>query len=108
MAAKKPKAKKKIRVAHELPRKRKNAIQEAMAAHKLEDRPEWDRTAKWTSTRFYRKIIKPGQLRTVEMPLLNVSLGDKWPISVTIIHGKRPGPVVTILGAIHGDELTGT
>ncbi|MAE79150.1 MAG: hypothetical protein CL967_05210 [Euryarchaeota archaeon] len=107
MAAKKPKAKKKIRVAHELPRKRKNAIQEAMAAHKLEDRPEWDRTAKWTSTRFYRKIIKPGTMRTVHLPLLETDLGDSWPIPVTILHGIRPGPVITILGGVHGDELTG-
>lgn len=107
MAAKKPKAKKKIRVAHELPRKRKNAIQEAMAAHKLEDRPEWDRTAKWTSARFYRKIIKPGTMRTVHLPLLETDLGDSWPIPVTILHGIRPGPVITILGGVHGDELTG-
>lgn len=107
MAAKKPKAKKKIRVAHELPRKRKNAIQEAMAAHKLEDRPEWDRTAKWTSARFYRKIIKPGTMKTVHLPLLETDLGDSWPIPVTILHGIRPGPVITILGGVHGDELTG-
>ena len=107
MAAKKPKAKKKVRVAHELPKRRRNAIQEAMAAHKLEDRPEWDRTAKWTSTRFYRKIIKPGTMRTVHLPLLETDLGDSWPIPVTILHGIRPGPVITILGGVHGDELTG-
>ena len=107
MAAKKPKAKKKIRVAHELPRKRKNAIQEAMAAHKLEDRPEWDRTAKWTSARFYRKIIKPGTMKTVHLPRLETDLGDSWPIPGTILHGIRPGPVITILGGVHGDELTG-
>ena len=107
MAAKKPKAKKKVRVAHELPKRRRNAIQEAMAAHKLEDRPEWDRTAKWTSTRFYRKIIKPGTMRTVHLPLLETDLGDSWPIPVTILHCIRPGPVITILGGVHGDELTG-
>ncbi len=107
MAAKKSKAKKKVRVAHELPKRRRNAIQEAMAAHKLEDRPEWDRTAKWTNTRFYRKIIKPGTMRTVHLPLLETDLGDSWPIPVTILHGIRPGPVITILGGVHGDELTG-
>ena len=52
--------------------------------------------------------MKPGQSRTVQLPLLDVSLGDKWPIPITIIHGIRPGPVVTIVGALHGDELTGT
>lgn len=107
MAAKKPRTKSKIRVAHELPKRRRNAIQEAMAAHKLEDRPEWDRSAKWTNARFYRKIIKPGTMRTVHLPLLNTNLGDSWPIPVTIIHGIRPGPTITILGGVHGDELTG-
>lgn len=107
MAGKKRKAKAKIRVAHELPRRRRNAIQEAMAAHKLEDRPEWDRSAKWSNTRFYRKIIKPGTMRTVHLPLLETDLGDSWPIPVTILHGKRPGPTITILGGVHGDELTG-
>jgi len=107
MAGKKRKAKAKIRVAHELPRRRRNAIQEAMAAHKSEDRPEWDRSAKWSNTRFYRKIIKPGTMRTVHLPLLETDLGDSWPIPVTILHGKRPGPTITILGGVHGDELTG-
>ena len=107
MAGKKRKAKAKIRVAHELPRRRRNAIQEAMAAHKPEDRPEWDRGAKWSNTRFYRKIIKPGTMRTVHMPLLETDLGDSWPIPVTILHGSRPGPTITILGGVHGDELTG-
>ena len=107
MAGKKRKAKAKIRVAHELPRRRRNAIQEAMAAHKLEDRPEWDRSAKWSNTRFYRKIIKPGTMRTMHLPLLETDLGDSWPIPVTILHGKRPGPTITILGGVHGDELTG-
>ena len=107
MAGKKRKAKAKIRVAHELPRRRRNAIQEAMAAHKSEDRPEWDRSAKWSNTRFYRKIIKPGTMRTVYLPLLETDLGDSWPIPVTILHGKRPGPTITILGGVHGDELTG-
>ena len=30
----------KVRVAHELPKRRKMAIQEALAAHQTEDRPE--------------------------------------------------------------------
>ena len=38
---------------------------------------------------------------------MEVDLGDPWPIPVTVIHGERPGPTITILGGIHGDELTG-
>ncbi len=96
-----------IRLAHELPKKRRIEITKALEQHKTEDRPEWDRDAEWGEVRFYRKKIKPGAIRTVEFPLLNVSLGDEWPIPVTVIQGNRPGPCITILGGIHGDELTG-
>ena len=34
-------------------------------------------------------------------------MGDPWPVRVTVIHGSKPGPVLTLLGAIHGDELIG-
>ena len=107
MAAKKPRKKAKIRVAHELSKRRRNAIEQAMKSHELEDRPEWDRGAEWSNIRFYRKIIKPGTMRTVHLPLLETDLGESWPIPVTILHGIRPGPTVTILGGVHGDELTG-
>tara|TARA_B100000459_G_scaffold147317_1_gene116434 strand:+ start:1146 stop:2471 length:1326 start_codon:yes stop_codon:yes gene_type:complete len=107
MAAKKPRKKAKIRVAHELSKRRRNAIEQAMNAHELEDRPEWDRGAEWSNIRFYRKVIKPGTMRTVHLPLLETDLGESWPIPVTILHGVRPGPTVTILGGVHGDELTG-
>lgn len=107
MARRKKKTVRKVRVAHELPKRRRMAIDEAMKAHRTEDRPEWDRTSDWGDVRFYRKRIKPGTLRTIHLPLLNVSLGDAWPVPVTIIHGARPGPCITIIGGIHGDELTG-
>lgn len=83
------------------------AIQEALAAHQTEDRPEWDRGAEWSNIRLFRKIVKPGTIRTIPVPLLEVDLGDPWPIPVTVIHGIRPGPTITVLGGIHGDELTG-
>ena len=107
MAAKKPRKKAKIRVAHELSKRRRNAIEQAMNAHEREDRPEWDRGADWSNIRFYRKVIKPGTMRTINLPLLETDLGESWPIPVTILHGIRPGPTVTILGGVHGDELTG-
>ena len=107
MGRKKNVKKTKIRVAHELPKRRKIAIKEALAAHQTEDRPEWDRSAEWGNIRLFRKIVKPGTIRTVSLPLLEVDLGDPWPIPVTVIHGVRPGPTITILGGVHGDELTG-
>ena len=107
MGGRKRGKKTKVRVAHELPKRRKMVIQEAMDAHKSENRQEWDRTSDWGNIRLFRKIVKPGTIRTISVPLLEVDLGDPWPIPVTVIHGSRPGPTITILGGIHGDELTG-
>ena len=96
-----------VRIAHELSRNRRRAIQKALAEHQVEDRTEWDRASEWSDYRFYRKLVKKGTIRTIELPLLEVTIGDPWSTSVTIIHGKRPGPTITILGGMHGDELTG-
>jgi len=99
--------KRRIRVAHEMSKPRRLAIKKALAEHESENRQDWDRSADWKEVRFLRKRVKPGQMRTIKMPLLDIDLGDPWPIPVTIFHGKRPGPVVTIIGGTHGDELTG-
>ncbi len=97
---------KKIRVSHEMSAERKKAVKEAMKSEKL-PKPEWDRINEPSDYKFNRKRVKPGEIRTIKLNLLKVSLGDSWPTSVCILHGKRPGPVITITGAIHGDELTG-
>ena len=99
--------KRRIRVANELPKTRRLAIKKALDEHESEARPEWDRATEWKDIRFLRKKIKTGEMRTIKMPLLNVGMGDSWPIPITVFHGVRPGPVVTIIGATHGDELTG-
>ena len=96
-----------VRIAHELSRTRRKAIEKALAEHQIEDRTEWDRNADWSDFRFYRKLVKRGTIRTIDLPLLEVSIGDPWSTSVTVIHGRRPGPTITILGGMHGDELTG-
>jgi hypothetical protein len=97
----------KVRLAHELSSDRRKVIKKALASHKSEHRDEWDRTAGVKSHIILRKRIKPGTMRSFEVPLLDIELGDSWPIPVTVIHGSRPGPVVTISAGIHGDELTG-
>ena len=103
MAAKK----KRVRVAHELSETRRMVIKKALEEHETEARPDWDRVSDWSDIKFLRKKIKPGEMRTIKMPLLDVEMGDSWPIPITVLHGKRPGPVVTIIGGTHGDELTG-
>ena len=101
------KKRKPVRIAHELSRTRRKAIEKALEEHQVEDRVEWDRNSEWSDYRFYRKLVKRGTVRTIDLPLLEVTIGDPWSTSVTVIHGKRPGPTITILGGMHGDELTG-
>ena len=106
MAGKKT-SKKKVRLAHEIPQKRRKMIEKALADHEREAHPEWDKDAEWKSFNFQRKKVQPGTFRTIHFPLLEVTIGDSWPIPVTVIHGRRPGPKVCVIGGIHGDELVG-
>ena len=101
------KPKSKIRVAHEMPADRRREIKQAMAGHKKKGKPEWDRSVGVKQHKLLKKRFKAGTMRTIEVPLLDVQLGDPWLTPITVIHGARPGPVVTVTGGIHGDELTG-
>jgi predicted deacylase len=51
--------------------------------------------------------IKPGEKSSVDfrVPDLYTHTGITMPVSV--IHGKKPGPVLFISAAIHGDEING-
>jgi len=52
-------------------------------------------------------IVAPGTRETIDLPLSLLS--DHTPITLTtqVIHGRRPGPVLLINSAIHGDEVNG-
>lgn len=104
---KKKSVKKTVRVAHEMSADRRKEIKKALKEHDAGRRDEWDRSSGQKNHSIIRKRVKPGQMRTIMIDLLEVDMGESWPIPVTVIHGSRPGPVVTITGGIHGDELTG-
>jgi predicted deacylase len=95
-----------LKVANQIPKSRRLEIEKGLEkSSKLSNK--WTREGGVKSHIFLRKRIKPGAIRTVTFNLLDVEIGDAWPVNVTILHGVRPGPVVTLLGAIHGDELVG-
>lgn len=56
----------------------------------------------------YGHSIKPGQKKTIHIPM--PKLYDCTPLSlpVHIINGKLPGPTLCITAAVHGDEINGT
>lgn len=54
------------------------------------------------------RVIPPGRRGTVDLPM--TAMPDHTPVtlSVHVVHGARPGPVMFVSGAIHGDEVIGT
>jgi len=52
--------------------------------------------------------VRPGCNKTVELQIPELYTHTPMVMPVHVVHGKKPGPVVFISGALHGDELTGT
>ena len=53
------------------------------------------------------RSIPPGRRATVAMPLTNMPDHTPVNLSVHVVHGARPGPVMFVSAAIHGDEVIG-
>jgi predicted deacylase len=51
--------------------------------------------------------IAPGESKKLEIPLANLYTSTEMSIPVFVRHGKKPGPVLFVSAAIHGDELNG-
>ena len=51
--------------------------------------------------------ISPGARETVDVPVSTLSDHTPVHLSVHVIHGKKPGPVMFVSAAIHGDEVIG-
>jgi predicted deacylase len=51
--------------------------------------------------------IKPGQNRTIEVPLPDLYMHTALSMPVQVISGRRTGPVMFVSAAVHGDEING-
>ena len=51
--------------------------------------------------------IAPGSRRTVDLPVSVLSDHTPVTLSAHVIHGRRPGPVMFVSAAVHGDEVIG-
>lgn len=51
--------------------------------------------------------VLPGQMVTAELEVGQGFAGDPINVPVLVVHGRRPGPVLCLTSAIHGDELNG-
>ena len=53
------------------------------------------------------ETIAPGTRRTVDLPVSVLSDHTPVTMSVHVVHGRRPGPVLFVSAAVHGDEVIG-
>ncbi|WP_425099904.1 succinylglutamate desuccinylase/aspartoacylase family protein [Tropicibacter sp. S64] len=53
------------------------------------------------------ETVAPGTRRTVDLPVSVLSDHTPVTLSAHVVHGKRPGPVMFVSAAIHGDEVIG-
>lgn len=51
--------------------------------------------------------VPPGTRAKVELPLAQLYTQTPLNVPIHVIHGRRPGPVLMVSAAIHGDELNG-
>ncbi|MFN7117499.1 MAG: succinylglutamate desuccinylase/aspartoacylase family protein [Saprospiraceae bacterium] len=51
--------------------------------------------------------IKPGNSEVIKLPVGRLPSGNQILIRAHVFHSKRKGPVVLVLGGIHGDEING-
>ena len=63
--------------------------------------------AKVEAFRIGDKDVAPGSRKTVDIPVSVLSDHTPISMSVHVVHGKAPGPVMFVSGGIHGDEVIG-
>ncbi len=51
--------------------------------------------------------VSPGSRAHIELPIARMPHGAHAWLPCVVVHGRRPGPVLWLSGAVHGDELTG-
>ena len=51
--------------------------------------------------------VRAGAAKEVELPITRLVTGGDVSLPVRVVHGRDPGPVVWVSGAIHGDEVIG-
>ncbi|MBB4657671.1 succinylglutamate desuccinylase/aspartoacylase family protein [Parvularcula dongshanensis] len=51
--------------------------------------------------------LSPGEARTLDIPLSRLADHTRMRLGIRVVHGKKPGPVIFVSAAIHGDEVLG-
>jgi len=53
------------------------------------------------------QVVQPGEKVTIDLPIGSFSNHMPAVLPVRVIHGRKPGPVIFISAAVHGDEVIG-
>jgi len=53
------------------------------------------------------RVVSPGKQATALIPLSRLADHTDMTLRARVIHGKKPGPVIFVSGAIHGDKIIG-
>lgn len=51
--------------------------------------------------------VRPGERQTIDLPLAKLYTHTNLAMPVHVVNGRRPGPVLFVSAAIHGDEING-
>jgi len=51
--------------------------------------------------------VKPGSRQSIDIPLPSFYTHSSVNMPVHVVHGRKPGPVLLVSAAIHGDEIIG-
>ena len=52
--------------------------------------------------------VKAGSRESIDIPLPSFYAHSQVNMPVHVVHGRRPGPVLLVSAALHGDEINGT
>jgi len=52
-------------------------------------------------------LAAPGRLTRTELRVARLPTGMWLSLPIGVLHGRRPGPVIWVSGAVHGDEVNG-
>jgi len=53
------------------------------------------------------QLIRAGERRRIDVPLPSLFTQTAVFLPVHVVHGRRPGPILFVTAAVHGDEING-
>jgi predicted deacylase len=55
----------------------------------------------------HETVIEPGERKNIDLPIADLYTSTSLSMPVSVINSRKPGPVLFVSAAIHGDELNG-